>query len=492
VQETHFTKALLSGTLRQRAVGVLCALAVGVGVVLTLRWRLAPSTWPVLYATVAGGCLLVYLAIVRPAALWVAMLALVPFSLELSPLPGIGFTVPTDAACILLTPALLFQAYAHRVWLRQALATPLAKVILLYLAWMLLCCCYSSMPVRSFKFFAATCWLMGAFIGFSLLLLQHARWQRSLVFVLLPATALVTMYTFVRHAGTGFSFTTSSQGMQPFFNDHGTYATLLAAVLPVPLVFMFHSKRWVLWVCMTLLLGVGVVFSYTRGAWLGAACMVGYLAWLVLVRRNARAGWGIAVVAIAIITVTTLQQFDAFSTGRKGEARSLTEHLASVLNTKRNMSNQERLNRWDAAIQMMLARPITGFGPGTYVEQYAPYQQSRLHTPISTNQGTLGGAHSEPLSAAADMGIPGLLLICLMYSIAVVGGTRAYLREADSIRRALYLCALGALVSYIPHALLNNFTDQDKVAAPIYLAFALLIALQANRLSNTELAEGQQ
>jgi hypothetical protein len=51
------------------------------------------------------------------------------------------------------------------------------------------------------------------------------------------------------------------------------------------------------------------------------------------------------------------------------------------------------------ASRMVAERPWFGFGPGTYVFQYSPFQKSDELTLISTFAGDLGDAHSEYFSA---------------------------------------------------------------------------------------------
>ena len=50
-------------------------------------------------------------------------------------------------------------------------------------------------------------------------------------------------------------------------------------------------------------------------------------------------------------------------------------HISSMTNIKSDASNLERINRWNCAIRMFEDKPIFGFGPGTYMFVYAPYQK---------------------------------------------------------------------------------------------------------------------
>ncbi len=56
-----------------------------------------------------------------------------------------------------------------------------------------------------------------------------------------------------------------------------------------------------------------------------------------------------------------------------------------MTNISSDASNLERINRWDCAISMFKERPFFGYGPGTYMFQYAKYQLKKNRTIISTN-----------------------------------------------------------------------------------------------------------
>jgi O-antigen ligase len=159
-----------------------------------------------------------------------------------------------------------------------------------------------------------------------------------------------------------------------------------------------------------------------------------------------------------------------------------------VLAQKRasDVSYQERLNRWDCAASMVAARGMTGFGPGTFDFQYHPFQRPEKRTRISLDAaptqrgpdtfGRGGGAHSEYWQAAAEMGLPGLLLwLAVVFWLLKTGFQRVF-RTAQP---AYYLPAALALVTFFSHALVNNFLHDGRVALLVWGSAAWL----ATRLS---------
>ena len=102
------------------------------------------------------------------------------------------------------------------------------------------------------------------------------------------------------------------------------------------------------------------------------------------------------------------------------------EKIQSAANVTTDASNLERINRWDCAVQMFKKKPITGFGPGTYAFEYAPFQDPENQTIISTNFGDMGNAHSEYLGALSETGLIGLLLFLSIVASIFVYAIRLY------------------------------------------------------------------
>src|SRR5690606_6670903 len=125
-------------------------------------------------------------------------------------------------------------------------------------------------------------------------------------------------------------------------------------------------------------------------------------------------------------------------------------------------------------------RPWTGFGPGTYAFEYAPFQRPENKTIISTNFGTGGNAHSEFLLALSEMGIFGLLSLVAVVSSFFYTAIKLYYRILDREMRVIVLSLILALTTYFIHAFLNNFLDQDKIAMPVYGAVAMMLAIAFN------------
>jgi putative inorganic carbon (HCO3(-)) transporter len=218
-----------------------------------------------------------------------------------------------------------------------------------------------------------------------------------------------------------------------------------------------------------------LIFSYTRAAWVSLIAAAGV--WVIV---KFKIKW--PVIAMGVITVLLMVIWnwslimDQFEQNTTVSSDDLGEHVTSISNVSTDASNMERINRWKSALRMFEERPILGWGPGTYMFLYAPYQKPWEKTIISTNAGNRGNAHSEYIGPLAESGIPGLVTVLLLVITVFTYGMRVYRQTVNYNQKELVLMALLGLTTYFTHGVLNNFLDMDKASAPFWGFIALLVA----------------
>lgn len=153
----------------------------------------------------------------------------------------------------------------------------------------------------------------------------------------------------------------------------------------------------------------------------------------------------------------------------------LENNVESMSNISTDASNLERINRWACAIEMWHEKPLVGFGPGTYMFEYAPYQMSYNKTIISTNFGDVGNAHSEYLGPLAETGTLGLLIFLTLFLVSFSCGFKAYYKSNTARDKRIIATALCSLSTYYLHGFLNNFLDTDKAAVIFWTLTAILV-----------------
>jgi O-antigen ligase len=151
--------------------------------------------------------------------------------------------------------------------------------------------------------------------------------------------------------------------------------------------------------------------------------------------------------------------------------------VQSISNITTDESNLERINRWNCALKMFAKRPVFGWGPGTYMFQYAPFQLSYEKTGISTDFGDRGNAHSEYIGPLAESGLLGSVSFMLIGFLSLLTGFRVYNKTGDRRLKQITLGLMLGFISYLVHGTLNNFLDTDKASALFWGIAAAFVSL---------------
>ena len=134
---------------------------------------------------------------------------------------------------------------------------------------------------------------------------------------------------------------------------------------------------------------------------------------------------------------------------------------------------------------MFQERPFFGWGPGTYMFQYAPFQMSDEQTIISTNSGNMGNAHSEYIGPLAESGLFGMLSFLVLVIVVFTKGSLLYHKLPTGELKTVVLFTLLSLFTYVTHGLLNNYLDTDKASVPFWGFIAMLVAIDVYHRKNS-------
>lgn len=433
--------------------------------------NLLPVALIVAWAMVASvDRLLIFLAFATPLSV----------NLEEMDLGGIGISLPTEPIMVGLTLLFLVKlslerhVIGPRVWRH-----PITIVIIAQLIWMAICILPSSMPMVSFKYMVARLWFVTTMFFMVTRLFQEPRNIHRFLWAYMAGMAVVVTYTLIHHAQFNFAHDPAHWVMTPFFKDHTSYGAILAFFLPFSLAAIsfpgYSRTRKGVAFLLFALLTTGLVFSYTRAAWLSLIGAFG----VFLVLRLRVPVWALLVALTAGGGVLWLEQEQitiALERNREESSDDLGEHVRSISNISSDASNLERINRWNSAVRMWKEKPVFGFGPGTYMFQYAPFQAAEDRTIISTNFGVGGNAHSEYLGPLSEQGVLGMLLMLAVVLTTLHVVLRLYPRMPPGGDRVLLLTTFLGLVTYYLHGGLNNFLDVDKASVPFW-AFTALVVL---------------
>ena len=424
----------------------------------------------------------VYFSFYKTKELLFFVILFTPFSLNLEQLSlgNIGFYLPTEPILFGLMLILSIRALLRGTYDKRLLNHPITLSILFYLAWMLITVFTSSNPIISLKFLVAKLWFIIPLFFYLTVIFRERENMYRVVWLYLISLAIVVFITLIRHYGWGFDQKAAHWIMSPFYKDHTSYGAIVAFYIPLTIGLMFRKKNSAiiqyLLILFLIILTIGLIYSYTRAAWVSLVAALGV--------------WGLFKLKINIKYVLFLGIFGGFvgyqyytdinialSKNKTDSSENISKHIESISNVSTDASNLERINRWNCALRMFEERPVFGWGPGTYAFEYAPFQHSSEITVISTNFGNRGNAHSEYLGTLSEMGVLGLTSFILLLFFVFYRASMLFIKLDDKELKTLLLSVILALVSYFVHGVLNNYLDTDKASIPVWTSVAIIVAI---------------
>jgi putative inorganic carbon (HCO3(-)) transporter len=409
---------------------------------------------------------------------------IIPLSIQFDDVGfGLGISLPDEPLIMVIMFLSVFRFIIDGSYDVKVLRHPVTIIIIINLLWYFITAFTSEMPAVSFKYALSRFWYVVVFYFLGIMLFRNLiKIFKYLWLYILPLT-FVVLYTLWAHSKKGFTQESSFHISMPFYIAHGIYSAAISFFIPLLLAYLLYRKsiqlKWFLTGIILLLIlvfFVGVFYSYTRAAWLSiAVSMVLFVP--IILRISFRIQLTTLIISVGLFFLFQEQIFYVLSKNKQDSAEGFDKHLQSASNIRTDASNVERINRWASAINMFKAKPMVGFGPGTYHFKYAPYQEARHRTMISTNFGNQGGAHSEYLSTLAETGFMGLVtLILLLYYSLSIAYENIYSTTNPKVKILLVGITLG-LIGYFTHGFLNNYSETDKIAPLVWGGLAIIVAI---------------
>jgi O-antigen ligase len=200
-----------------------------------------------------------------------------------------------------------------------------------------------------------------------------------------------------------------------------------------------------------LVLITGLVFSWSRGAWMGALAATVIMA--AALPRRIWLGVGGAVLAIAVLlSANTIGVLPGALRSRLTDFAQQAQvfDVRGVGINDANYAVLERLAHWQTAGEMIRYHPWTGVGFSNYEPAYPQY--ALMNWPIP-----LGHAHNYYLNVGAELGLPGLLAYVLLWGAILWQTLRARsVWPGTGWQRGLALGLMGAWTHLAVHNLFDN------------------------------------
>lgn len=427
---------------------------------------------------------IVVLAMVSLEYLLLLTLFFTPLSIQLNYLTAntpFDMSLPTEPVLAMLLFITLFKLIVRHEFSFKLLRHPVTGLIALYLIWTLITAFTSSIPLVSFKALAYRTWFIAGFYLVAGQLFAKEGFESKYVTAYSAGLAIVVIFFLIRVGGAGLmNQKFAHSACYPFYKDHTSFGASIAFLLPVLFVMLFRNNKSsgsrILLSGLIFLFISGLVFSYSRAAWV--SLLVSLAITMVLWLRVPKKVLFLTATIVALVLVFSAgliwQRMDSTT---EDSSADLGQHLRSSSNISTDQSNLERINRWKCALKMFAARPVVGWGPGTYQFKYAPFQRYEDRTIISTDFGDAGNAHSEYLGALSESGLPGALLFVLLNIYVLMAGIRVWYREKRTADGYLALAVISGLMTYMIHGAMNSFLDTDKIASLWWGFIAMLVAM---------------
>jgi putative inorganic carbon (HCO3(-)) transporter len=413
-----------------------------------------------------------------------------PLSINLGAIPdvfleqvGVGAALPTEP--IMFGIFLLFILLVVYDGIdKHIINHPVTWAILFSIFWMLVTTVSSSMPIVSTKYWIERTWGVATFYFLGIYLFSKRKYIYTFMWLYIVPFTGVIVYTTVRHALRGFTEKAAHFVVNPFYNDHTAYGALLAMFIPVLIGLAINRARssFARTAAFVLLLVflVAIGLSFSRAAWVSLVAAFGVFL-LLMFRVKLKVILVVALLGLGYIVVDRTALVMKLERNNKEVSQDITSEIQSISNISSDASNRERINRWSCAYRMFLDKPWFGYGPGTYMFKYAPYQLSYQKTIISTNLGNMGNAHSEYLGPLAEQGIFGMLAFFAIVITVFILSFNLYYKLKEREMKIVVASIFLGLITYFVHGMMNNFLDTDKAAVPFWGFIAILVAIDLDR-----------
>jgi O-antigen ligase len=215
-----------------------------------------------------------------------------------------------------------------------------------------------------------------------------------------------------------------------------------------------------------LLTALGLVMSWSRGAWIGFAAGMAIL--LVFVPRRRSAGLLVLGASIAVLSIALY--LNLIPSALSSRLVSFSDDLQvgdvrGVFITTENYAVIERLAHWQAGADMARAELLAGVGFGNYEPAYEEY--ALLNWPHA-----LGHAHNYYLNILAETGLIGALAYLLLWGV-IFGQVIRATNRLPWHQRGLALGLLAAWTALSVHHLFDKLYVNN-----LYIYFGAMLGLQ--------------
>jgi len=286
----------------------------------------------------------------------------------------------------------------------------------------------------------------------------------------------IALIGLAQYLGWGFYGIPSNANPSATFFHRNAAAEYLIAVIPLAWVGFRLAKtpgNILAHAGLLALLGTYLVYTRTRGAWVGLSGAVLLALGIAFITRkvapnivHARLKKYVLGTAILLILLAATVPDNIIKTGRQRFDEKKSDPLTAVASIVSDQGHRGRLNFWYHTLYMIKDHPLGGVGLGNWQYVYPAYAQSdQVNISASPIR-----PHNDFLWIAAEFGLPGFLAYITL--LLVVGKLCWHLLTLNDQQIRTAVLGLGVLI--LAHLIdgLFNF-PRERITPALYFWFAL-------------------
>lgn len=341
--------------------------------------------------------------------------------------------------------------------------TPLNLPILLYVAALVIAVLLSPFKMHSLSAFKEE-WLLLIFFLIVNNVKEEGRVEKLLT-ILIAVSTLVGLYAIWQHY-SGMDLY-RNELLEPrgsvfislgFFSHHLTFGGYLMLVLLLASVLFLHAKRAgvhrIIDVCAPVVLGLSLVFSYARSAWLGVA--MGILAFGVL-----KGGKFILLMMVGICVLALLIYVIEPTSWERVKEISLSK----------DKPESTRIRLWQTSVRMIKESPVWGVGLGGWGVLFDDYKVEGVYAATCH-------PHNDYLNVGVNTGLLGLLAYLSIWVVFLYSTVRSVLKDASSrLARSVQMGGIAATVAFLFAGLLQCYYTDAEVNMLVMFILGLTTVL---------------
>jgi O-antigen ligase len=263
---------------------------------------------------------------------------------------------------------------------------------------------------------------------------------------------------------------TSLERITSVYGSPDNLGLLFDRVIPLWLAVLLLAglaTRWrLLWLAAAPILGLALLFTWSRGAWVATAA-----ACLLIVALTLRRGRWIALLCLVllagVVAVDGARVVQAFRSG----------HTHTV---------QQRVDIWRSSLKMVRKHPLVGVGPDNFLHYYAPQRApgAPWYNPCKPGLGYVepdalaepctSHPHDELLDFWLSTGLLGLIAFLWLEVRFWLVATTFWRRLRSSTEAALVLGAMAAMAAILVHGTVDNSYFLMDLALIFWFLFGLM------------------